>query len=309
MVYAPQSQSGNFFNRQERNVRSLQVVEALTFSKDNWHGQHVFKIGMDLQHSSFDGENYSQEVDAVRLDGSLAERTTYLPLLTNPTSPEPSSPCSCRTGGAMNDRLNLELGFRADQDDVPERMNYSPRAGISVSVLPEGRGIIRGGFGKFAERTPLVVGAFTQYEVQTVSRYDATGAPLGPPVTFTHVVGDPLKTPESIVQTLAWDQRLGRRFFWKAAYLHRNGSSAYVVDPDPAKGVLDAHVRRRVQGTGNSRPRGDSWPARTRDLSVSYVRSHGTRDLNDTTSSSGTSGIPSSGATRTPSARRMCRTE
>ena len=31
MVYAPQTQSGNFFNRQERNVRSLQFVEALTY--------------------------------------------------------------------------------------------------------------------------------------------------------------------------------------------------------------------------------------------------------------------------------------
>ena len=30
----PQGQSGNFFNRQERNVRSLQLVEALTISKD-----------------------------------------------------------------------------------------------------------------------------------------------------------------------------------------------------------------------------------------------------------------------------------
>ena len=38
MVYAPQGQSGNFFNRQERNVRSLQVVEALTFSKDRLAG-------------------------------------------------------------------------------------------------------------------------------------------------------------------------------------------------------------------------------------------------------------------------------
>ena len=34
MVYAPQTQSGNFFSRQERNVRSLQAVEALTYSKD-----------------------------------------------------------------------------------------------------------------------------------------------------------------------------------------------------------------------------------------------------------------------------------
>ena len=55
MVYAPQTQSGNFFNRQERNVHSLQFVEALSMSKD-WHGQHVFKFGFDLQHSGFDGD-------------------------------------------------------------------------------------------------------------------------------------------------------------------------------------------------------------------------------------------------------------
>src|SRR4030095_16435370 len=51
MVYAPQGQSGNFFNRQERDVRSLQFVEALTVSQDDWFGQHVFKFGVDLQHS------------------------------------------------------------------------------------------------------------------------------------------------------------------------------------------------------------------------------------------------------------------
>ena len=44
---------------------------------------------------------------------------------------------------------------------------------MAISVLPEGRAILRGGFGKFAERTPLTVGAFTQYDVQTVSRFAA----------------------------------------------------------------------------------------------------------------------------------------
>ena len=84
MVYAPQSQSGNFFNRQERNVHSLQLVEALTYSKERWAGDHMFKFGVDLQHSRFDGDNYSQELEARRLDGSIAERTTYSPLLTHP---------------------------------------------------------------------------------------------------------------------------------------------------------------------------------------------------------------------------------
>jgi hypothetical protein len=280
MAYAPQGQSGNFFNRQERNVRSLQAVEALTLSKDNWLGQHVFKVGLDLQHSRFDGENYSQEVDAVRLDGSLAERTTYLPRVTNPAVSGTEFAVFAQDRWRLNDRLNLELGFRADRDDVVERVNYSPRAGMSVSVLPEGRGILRGGFGKFAERTPLVVGAFTQYDVQTVTRYAASGAALGPPVTFVHVTDASLKTPESIVQTVAWDQRLGRRFFWKTAYLHRNGSHAYTVDPDPAKGVLSlasagASKYWELETTGRF------LASEYRDLSVSYVRSRSTRDLND----------------------------
>ena len=81
MIYAPQGQGGNFFNRQERHVRSLQFVEALTFSKNDWAGEHVFKTGLDVQYSRFDGDNYSQQVTSSALDGTLAERTTYSPPL------------------------------------------------------------------------------------------------------------------------------------------------------------------------------------------------------------------------------------
>jgi hypothetical protein len=151
---------------------------------------------------------------------------------------------------------------------------------MSVSILPEGRGILRGGFGQFAERTPLNVGAFTQYEAQTVSRFAADGRPLGVPVTFAHVVDGLLRTPESSVQTVAWDQRFGRRFFFKAAYLHREGSHAYIVDPNASRGVLT------LSSSGESKywefeTTGRYLASEHRDLTVSYVRSHGTRDLND----------------------------
>ena len=150
---------------------------------------------------------------------------------------------------------------------------------MSISLLPEGRGILRGGFGKFSERTPLTVGAFTQYDVQTVSRFASDGTSLGAPVTFVHVT-DALKTPESIVQTVAWDQRFGRRFFFKSAYLHRNGSHAYMLNPDPSRGVLT------LGSVGESKyweleTTGRFLASEYRDLSVSYVRSKGTRDLND----------------------------
>jgi hypothetical protein len=81
------------------------------------------------------------------------------------------------------------------------------------------------------------------------------------------------------VQTVAWDQRFGRQFFFKAAYLHRNGEHAYIVNPDPSRGLL------ALSATGESRywefeTTGRYLASEHRDT-VSYVRSHSTRDLND----------------------------
>jgi len=280
MVYAPQSQSGHFFNRQERNVHGLQFVGALSISEIHWLGQHVFKLGLDVQHSGFDGISSSHELDVVRLDGSLAERTTYTDGLPTQQVSGTEVAAFAQDRWRLHDRVNFELGIRLDRDAITDQENVSPRFGMAVSVLPDGRGILRGGFGKFAERTPLTVGAFTQYEAQTVTRFAANGTPLGPPVSFAHVIDGTLRTPESIVQTVAWDQRFRRRLFFKAAYTHRRGSHAYTVNPDPGRGVL------ALASTGDS----TYWELETtgrylanerRDLTVSYVRSRGTRDLND----------------------------
>jgi hypothetical protein len=280
MIFSPQGQRGNFFSRQERDVRSIQWVEALSYSKDRWLGDHVFKVGIDLQHSRFDGANASQQVDVVRLDGSLAERTTYLPQLTNPAVSGTEFAVFVQDRWRVNDRVNVELGLRADRDDVVERVNYSPRIGMAVSLLPEGRGILRGGFGKFAERTPLTVGAFTQYEAGTVTRFAPGGATLGTPVAYEHIIDGDLTTPESFVETVAWDQRFGRRFFFKAAYLHRDGMHAYALNPDAGRGQLAL----ASSGTSNYwevETTGRFLASEHRDVSVSYVRSRGTRDLND----------------------------
>jgi hypothetical protein len=278
MVYAPQSQSGHFFNRQERNVRSLQLVEALSISQD-WFGQHVFKVGLDLQRSGFDGVDDSHQVEVLRFDGSLAERSSYSAVPANTDVSGTEFALFAQDRWRVNDRLSFELGFRSDRDDIVEQVNFSPRAGLSLSLLPEGRGILRGGFGKFAERTPLSVGAFTQYQAQTFTRFDTIGQVIRGPVTLAHVSGD-LKTPESMVQTVAWDQRFARRFFFKAAYLHRNGSHSYVVDPDAGAGTLT------LSSIGKSKywefeTTGRFLASENRDLTVSYVRSHSTTDLND----------------------------
>jgi hypothetical protein len=280
MVYAPQTQSGTFFNSQERHVRSLQIVGALTIAQDRWRwGQHVFKLGVDVQRSSFDETSASRGLDVVRVDGSLAERTTYRPVVAEQRVDGTEVAGFVQDRWRVNNRLSLELGLRVDREAITEKINLSPRAGLAVAVLAEGRGILRGGFGKFVERTPLTVGAFTQYEVATVSRFASNGASLGGPVTFAHVIDGVLRSPESLVQTAAWDQRFGRRLFFRAAYTHRTGSHAYILSPDPSRAALvlassGASKYWEIDATGRY------LANERRDVTVSYVRSHSTRDLN-----------------------------
>lgn len=280
MVYAPQGQSGTFFNSQERHVNSTQIVSALTFAQDRWRsGQHVFKVGVDIQRSSFDGLTNSRGLDIVRLDGSLAERTTYREVVPEQDVAGTELAVFAQDRWRVNDRFSVEVGVRTDREAITEKMNFSPRGGVAFSVLPEGRAIVRGGVGKFVERSPLTVGAFTQYEVATVQRFAASGAALGAPITYAHVIDGELRSPESMVQTAAWDQRFGRKVFFKAAYVHRTGSHAYILNPDPARGALV------LSSTGESKyweieTTGRYLASERRDLTVSYVHSRSTRDLN-----------------------------
>jgi Carboxypeptidase regulatory-like domain/TonB dependent receptor-like, beta-barrel len=277
MVYAPQTQSGSFFNDQERSVHSLQWVEALSWAGD-WHGSHVFKIGTDLQRSAFNGFSESRPIEVRRLDGSLAELTMFGPRAEQDVSGIEFAGF-VQDRWRLNSRLSFELGFRVDRDAIVEHFNFSPRAGVAIGVAPEGRAILRGGYGKFVQRTPLNVEAFPLFESRTVTRFGTNGTPLGPPVTFVNTISD-LHTPDANVGNIEWDQRFGRRLLFKLEFLRRSGYDEFIVVPDPAAGEL------RLTSSGVSSYRELEATTRfmggaRRDLTVSYVWARGTADLNN----------------------------
>jgi hypothetical protein len=279
MVFAPESQRGGFFNDQERDVRSYQWVEAVSLTRDYWSGQHVLKFGTDLQWSEYLGASVSRPVESRRLDGSLAERIVFGPASTQYVNGTEFA-VFAQDRWRLNSRVTFEFGLRADRDGVIEGVNWSPRAGIAIAVLPDGRAIVRGGFGKFAQRTPLNIGAFTSFESRTTSRFDPLGLPIGDPVTLTNQVDAPLRTPEAEVGNIEWDQRFGRRMLLKLAFLNRFGSHEYVLSPDPEAGAL------RLASSGASRYRELEATLRylggdRRDLTMSYVWARGTADLNN----------------------------
>lgn len=89
MVYTPETQQGSFFNDQEREVRSLQWVEALSVSLDKWRGQHLFKFGLDLQDSKYVGSSTSRPVE-LRRTAPVRSALTLVPRACRKSRPRSS---------------------------------------------------------------------------------------------------------------------------------------------------------------------------------------------------------------------------
>jgi hypothetical protein len=278
MTFAPQTESGNYFNDQERDVRSLQWVEAISLVQ-NWHGEHVIKIGTDLQWARYDGTSVSRPIEVRRLDGSLAERTVFGES-TGQTVAGTEFSVFGQDRWRLGSRVTMELGLRMDRDPIVKRFNWSPRAGAAITILPEGRAIIRGGFGKFVQRTPLNIEAFPALESRVVSRFGPDGTALGPAIAFTNVITGALHTPEAYVGNIELNQRFGRRLLFKLGFIRRSGDHEYIVVPDPALGEL------QLSSMGTSRYRELEVTTRylggaRRDFTASYVWARGTADLNN----------------------------
>ena len=277
MVFTPETLRGSYFNDQERDVRSLQWVETLTISTQRWRGHHLFKFGTDIQHSEYSGESASRAVEVRRLDGSLAERTVFEPRTTQQVSATELA-LFAQDRWRLGARATFEFGVRVDRDDVIKRVQWSPRTGISWAVLPEGRGILRAGVGRFQQRTPLNVGAFEQFESRTIRQFGPGGAP-GHVARLQNVASRDLRAPQAIAGNVEWNQRFARRLLLKVNYLRREGDDEYVLEPDASRGEL------RLSSTGQSKYAELELTMRyvggdRRDVTASYVHSRGTADLN-----------------------------
>ncbi len=270
---------GNYFNQQTRNTRTVQVVSVLTWSPHSEATRHLIKAGVDAMAASYDGTSSSHPVEIRRADGTLSERIGF----GGPTVQDAAGTdltLFAQDEWRATDRLQLQFGGRMDRDGVLGHVNFSPRSGFTLALDEDSSAVLRGGFGLFYQRTPLSVGAFQSMELREVTQYGADGVtPLGLPIVFANV-GSNLDTPYAQVANIEYDQRFGSRLLVKANLLRRRAAHEFIVSP-----VMTPVPALLLTSTGQS----DHWegemtarytPTSRTDVTVSYVRSRSTADLN-----------------------------
>jgi carboxypeptidase family protein/TonB-dependent receptor-like protein len=280
MMLLPETTLGNFFNVQHRHSDAIQWIETASHSYKGLGGQHLFKLGLDVLHSTYDGSSESAPLLIARSDGTLARRLDFDGRTTQSVhSTDAALFLQDRFQPAP--RMYVEFGGRVDRDGITTRSNIAPRAGVVLQLNASGTATLHGGYGLFFERTPSVAGAFEQFERSTDARFAADGVTsLGAPVPFRRVIAPNLQTARSATWDVAFDHRVNRGVSVHAGVLDREGSHALIVEPVRTPGGQYA-----MSSTGRSSYLQEEVEVHLargtrRDLNASYVHSAAREDLN-----------------------------
>jgi len=281
MFLAPEGNSGIYYNKQDRRSDAWQVSATLSGFVGNFFGQHLFKGGVDVLHASYAGERQMRPVSILREDGTLTRRLYAGPSAVQFATTDAAVFVQDRWH--VSNRLLLEYGLRVERDGVFGRVNVIPRLGAAVALDEARNATIRGGWGYFYERTPLMAGAFSQLSNLSEAAYGPDGtSPLGPPVVYRRSLGNSLETPRSTTWNIGYEQQLTPWASVRANHLQREGSHELVLDTTQqgAQGWIQLASRGRSSyrdtEVGAHLKRGTVL-----DVDFSYTHSSSLGDLND----------------------------
>jgi hypothetical protein len=139
---------GGFFNRQTRRTSRLSWQENYHFAPWKFVGSHQFTVGLNYEHSHYDGRQTFLPVELDGVSNLPVERITF-------TSPSSFAVAENQMAWFAGDqwsivpRLTLSLGVRFDQDTITDSTHAAPRAGFLLALTRDGKTLLKGGVGIF----------------------------------------------------------------------------------------------------------------------------------------------------------------
>jgi hypothetical protein len=269
MVITPLEVRGRHFNAQDRDSHGLQWQQSMSLGWAGPTGDHRVKLGVDVLHGRYKGTSASQPVEVRDLDGGLRERITFATTRAEQADATDLA-VFVQDRWRPHERLLLEFGGRLDRDGVLRRITPSPRLGGSLGVLPGGRGVLRGGIGRFVQRTPLLVAAFERFEPRIVEA--VTGTVMLQPRRRVE------RTPRAMVTSVEYDHRLTAQLSLRLGHIRRDGTREYIVEPQAQAGaiVLTSDGRSRYRESEATLAYIDG----ERTAHLSYVKAQSWADYN-----------------------------
>jgi hypothetical protein len=275
---------GGWFNRQARESRRIEWLETYNFKPFSAQGQHSFKVGLNIAHTTFEGTDVSRSVRVARAgSGSTYQLIEFV-------GSGRMNRNNTETAIFFQDKWNvtkwltLDLGLRFDRDQIGEENNFAPRVGFALLPFKNEKTVVRGGVGLFYDKISLGIGVFDQYQSLRVTTFAPNGGPTDGPRFFQNTIesGD-YRNPYSVAGNLQIDHEFTKRFLLRLGYEERRSSRDFILEPI-FRGANDSQLLLKNSGSSEYREfqiMGRFRFQEKRNLYLAYVRSRAEGDLND----------------------------
>ena len=295
MLVTPQGYGGNYFNQWSRRGKEFQAVPSFQFPKVHWHGEHEIHVGADVDYRSFFGTSLSHPIQILGPNNLLAQQITFSGATSQ--SPADSSVAEfLQDHWVLDSHWGVDLGARISAESTGWPFAIAPRAGVAYSPGKSGKTVIRAGAGMFYGVLPLLAANFAANPNRTITTFDATGLPIGAPITYTNAyVGNvnpltssvlprqPGTTPRNVTWNGQLEHELHRNLQLRAGYLDSHTSYLFTVNPFIS--TTGGPSFEGLTNTGSSHYRemeaSAHYSLREHDqINVSYIWSQSRGDLN-----------------------------
>jgi TonB-dependent Receptor Plug Domain len=241
----PDTAGGNYYFSASTEADRWQLYSNLFFKPLDWHGNHQFKVGVDLDRLRYDFNFQRQPISYLRTVEPLPESGCRVV----PPTPSPCSRFSEFSGPAVGERhgaeftgyaqdrwlatsrLLVEAGLRLDWDEVVRDLLFSPRLAATYVLHQSGNTKFSAGIGVFHDATPIFLFARPAAGTRTDFFYDRLGILTSGPVTSVFSIHRAtLEAPHYLNWSFGVEQKLAGQVYLKAEFIQKRGSSGFAYN-------------------------------------------------------------------------------
>jgi Carboxypeptidase regulatory-like domain len=225
-LITPNGRTGDYYETARRYANREEALTNYFLPAFELFGKHQLKTGGDVLHLDYTQNIDRGDIDYIGLDGTVVRQVVFVGSgLLSRANYENS--LYVQDSWRVTPSLLIEMGGRADHDQLLDRWNTSPRAGFSWSPPKMENTRLSAGFARIFDPTDLQL--FTRpLDQSSISTYfDANGNAIYGPIASLYTIGPHVVSPRADIWNAGLERVLPKAMQAKVQWLRRRSTDGF----------------------------------------------------------------------------------
>jgi hypothetical protein len=225
-VITPDGREGDYYADSHRDAQRFQGILNYYLPVFHFLGEHQLKTGGDIVRLDYQQNITRNSIDYLNDAGAIIRTISFIGSGQLSTGNDEAA-AFVQDSWRVRPWLLMEMGWRADQDRLLDRLNSSPRAGFVLSPPRMDKLRISGSFARIIDATNLQLHTRPLDQSSISTYYDGSGNLIYGPVSAVYTSGKNLTSPRADIWTLEAERTLHKLLQAKVDLLRRRFSRGF----------------------------------------------------------------------------------